>query len=111
MKLIDLNPIFASYGGSGVSRADGSPIPETKGVGVIFDCPCGVKDEDHRCFVIFKNPIGPGPGVDGTDWYAHSKGWQRTGETFETLTLTPSIQRLEYCRWHGWITAGETITV
>lgn len=100
MRLTSLNPVFASYGGARVSRADtGEPIPLALGVGVIFDCPCGNADEEHRCYVPFANPIGPGPHVS-------EKGWRRTGDTFETLTLTPSILR-RGCGWHGFITEGE----
>ncbi len=36
--------------------------------------------------------------------------WQRTGETFDTLTLTPSIHSRKEkggCGWHGFITNGE----
>ena len=36
--------------------------------------------------------------------------WQRTGDTFETLTLHPSILRSPQkggCGWHGWVTNGE----
>jgi hypothetical protein len=39
-----------------------------------------------------------------------SRGWQRTGETFETLSLTQSIRRLDGCKWHGLITNGEIVT-
>lgn len=100
MRLSDLNPVFLSTGGAGVTTATGDPIPVTEGVGVVFDCPCGNRDEEHRCYIPFADPIGPGPHVN-------VKGWQRVGDTFETLTLTPSIQRMDGCRWHGFITAGE----
>lgn len=108
MKLVDLNPVFLSHGGPGVTRSsDGAPIPVTEGVGVIFDCPCGNHDEEHRCYVAFSNPIGPGDYVD-------DKGWKRVGETFETLSLTPSIyRRTDWggCGWHGFITNGDVISV
>jgi hypothetical protein len=32
--------------------------------------------------------------------------WQRTGETFETLTLTPSVDCSAWGHWHGFITNG-----
>lgn len=35
--------------------------------------------------------------------------WERTGDTFDTLTLKPSIQRVGGCAWHGFITNGEVI--
>lgn len=106
MRLVDLNPQFLGAGGEGVTRADGSPAPERDGVGVEFDCPCGDHAEDHRCYVPFANPIDGGEQLE-------SKGWQRTGDTFETLTLTPSILRNPIrggCGWHGFITNGEVIT-
>ena len=104
MKLADLNPVFLQTGGSGVWDAAGNPMPVTLGVGVVFDCPCGDHDEEHRCYVPFANPIGPGPHVN-------EKGRQRTGDTFEALTLTPSVLRIGGCGWHGFITNGEVRTV
>ena len=106
MRLAELAPTFACHGGDGVSTADGQPIPRTEGVGLVCNCPCGNADEGHRLYVPFANPIGPGPLVE-------QKGWRRTGETFETLTLTPSILRIDRngCGWHGFITDGEARSV
>ncbi len=105
MRLVQLNPVFLSSGGEGITySATGQPVPETEGVGVVFDCPCGNPDEEHRCFIPFANPIGPG-------FLTHQDGWRREGTTFETLTLTPSIRRIGDCGWHGLITAGNVITV
>ena len=101
VKLTSLNPRFLSSGGEGISNVDGTPSPRREGVGVELDCPCGC---ETPLFVPFKNPLdGSGPGPYG------DKGWQRTGETFETLTLTPSILRTKPhgCGWHGFITNGE----
>lgn len=127
MRLTDLNPRFMNAGGEGVYRrtdrlcracngenagacepCHGSgfeyePAPERHGVGVIFQCPCGNRSESHECYVPFANPL------DGKGPY-EPKGWQRTGDTFETLTLTPSIfRRTDWggCGWHGFITHGE----
>ena len=96
MKLTDLNPTFVS--GSGGVR---------KGIGIIFDCPCGKCGT--LCGVEFRNPIDGGPLYDP----ARNAHWQRTGETFESLTLTPSIHRSGAggCGWHGYITNGEVLTV
>jgi len=66
--------------------------------------------------VIFENPFeGEGPPRG----YEHKPCWRRTGDTFDTLTLTPSIR--SYCRsvthpdgpaeWHGYITNGDIITL
>jgi hypothetical protein len=103
MKLVDLNPQFLSSGGDGVFRADGSKAQRREGVGVLFDCPCGDRAEEHQCFIPFKNPIDGGPAIE-------IRGWERTGETFDTLTLSPSILRSKEkggCGWHGWIRGGE----
>lgn len=32
--------------------------------------------------------------------------WGRTGTTFETLSITPSIRRRGACGWHGFIRDG-----
>ena len=105
MRLADLNPVFLSSGGPGISDArTGEPIAKTEGVGVMFDCPCGDHSEEHRCYVPFRNPIGPGPMVRNTE-----QGWYREGETFDTLTLTPSILRVGGCGWHGFITQGKIL--
>lgn len=73
------------------------------GMAVSFDCPCGCRgtDRETRLCVWFANPIDGGlPTDDG-------KLWNRTGDTFETLTLTPSIDASAFGHWHGFITAGE----
>lgn len=105
MKLAGLNPYFIGAGGEGVTAADGQPAPLREGVGLVCDCPCG-KCGMHL-YVPFANPLDGGPPLSGN-------GWQRTGDTFETLTLTPSILRIsngrpESCGWHGFITNGEVI--
>ncbi len=105
MKLNDLNPRFLGAGGEGVFRDD-KPAPRREGVGVEFDCPCGKCG--IPCYVQFDNPLD-----GGSKYNPPHAGWKRTGETFETLTLTPSILRTlpHGCGWHGFITNGEVITV
>ncbi len=104
MKLTDLNPKLYGTGGEGVRDADGSPVPRRDGMGILFDCPCGADGE--RVCIPFANPLDGGPQYGPT-------GWRRVGDTFETLTLTPSILRSDPdgCRWHGFITNGEVISV
>jgi hypothetical protein len=70
-------------------------------VGISFACPCGRCGE--RVYVLFANPLDGGPTVE-------PKGWQRTGETFDDLTLRPSIAVADGCRWHGFVTAGDVTT-
>lgn len=108
MRLTDLNPRWVGAGGEGVTR-DGQPVPERHGIGVTFDCPCGC---DSPVFVPFANPLDGGKPHLSRD---ADPAWQRTGDTFETLTLVPSIQRVAYkqggCVWHGFVTDGEVRTV
>jgi hypothetical protein len=104
VKLIDLNPRFLGSGGEGIRNADGSPSPRREGIGVIFNCPCGCKSE---CFIPFANPLDGGPAIFNGDKHV----WQREGDTFEMLTLTPSILRIGGCAWHGFITKGAIIRV
>lgn len=107
MRLTDLEATFIGTGGSGVTGPDGQPVPRRERIGVIMNCPCGC---EHMLYVPFANPLDGGPCAevrDGKPW-----GWQRAGETLETLTLTPSVQRGEPCpkRWHGFITSGEAVS-
>lgn len=97
MKLTELDPLWVTEEG-------------TEKAGLLCRCPCGGLeknncDEDRRLYLPFANPIGPGPVT------ARERGWHREGESFETLTLTPSIRRLEGCQWHGLLTAGVFLTV
>ena len=104
MKLTELNPRIYDYGGKGIPRrnedGDSVPVPEKVGVGISFDCPCGKCNE--RVHLNFKNPISGGDSIS-----PYQPCWQRTGYTFENMTLTPSIQRMGKCRWHGYLTDGE----
>jgi hypothetical protein len=103
MKLTDLHPRWIGAGGEGVFDAEHNPMPERHGVGIILDCPCGNSEHEHRLFVPFRNPL------DGGEQLSNQQGWERTGETFEDLTLSPSIHRIGGCAWHGWIRNGEII--
>ncbi|MCC6793011.1 MAG: hypothetical protein IT336_15085 [Thermomicrobiales bacterium] len=101
MKLTDLNPHWISAGGADRRDADGNPTRRRTGVGIMFDCPCGC---ENLCAVNFDNPI------DGGSRYDHSGAiWHRTGFTYESLTLTPSINRPRGCGAHFWIRDGEVV--
>jgi hypothetical protein len=102
MRLIDLHPQFYGAGGDAITDKHGNPVPERHGLGVTFDCPCGC---EHPIAIPFVNPLDGGP-KHGDD---PRRGWQRTGDSFETLTLSPSILRMDGCGWHGWVTEGEII--
>lgn len=80
------------------------------GMGLSFLCPV---HRDHRLVVMFANPIDGLPAATPEEGHYQ---WQRTGETFETLTLGPSIDAsgsthgngaIETPCWHGYITSGE----
>lgn len=88
MKLTELDAKFYS-------------VRDRQGMGIIFDCPCGKCDESRKLAIPFKNPLDGGPPEE------NERGWTRTGDTIETLSLTPSILRMEGCKWHGFITNGE----
>jgi hypothetical protein len=73
-RLVDCNPGWVSnYHGTGVDDA------------IRFDCPEGRADCVHV--------IPFTPALDGSSPARGSVQWQRSGDAFETLTLTPSIAR------------------
>lgn len=98
---MDLDPHWVGAGGEGITGRDGQPVPARRGVGVSFDCPCGC---DSRAYIPFAQPLDGGPPLE-----SKHPIWDRTGDTFETLTLTPSIQRVGGCAWHGFIRNGESV--
>jgi hypothetical protein len=59
--------------------------------GLIYNCPCGC---EVTGFIPFKGKDHGYPTV-----------WDFDGN-LDKPTLTPSIQRLSGCKWHGFMTAG-----
>lgn len=117
MKLTELNPQWLGAGSEGISDAAGNPVPYRRGVGLTFDCPCASCTEKrkqdpesafyHSVVVMFQNPL------DGQPFGGEHAYWKREGDTFETLTLTPSILKNPErggCGWHGWVKNGEVLT-
>lgn len=89
MRLVDLNPRW-------LGTTDG-----VEGWGVELDCPCGCSS---------RLPVPFTPALDGTPGPYGHRGWARLGDTFETLTLSPSILRpAPQCGWHGYIRNGEIV--
>lgn len=81
-------------------------------VGLTFRCPhcmIGKRGETGYLGVYFANPIDPdnllGTGMSFGKLAANL--WQRTGDSFDNLTLTPSIDVSQHGHWHGYITNGE----
>lgn len=112
MKLTDLDPHWVGHGGEGVKDKEGNAVPYREIVGLGCDCPCGC---GSAMFIPFANPPDGEPPVN-----LESHHWTRTGDTLETLTLTPSIQRMQWtaidgalhgCKWHGFITNGDVTNV
>lgn len=100
-RLVDLNPTWFTAHGH----------PDRHGLGVIYDCPC----MDPKCewggrvVIGFANPLDGKPqlswrGESATNEYF----WQRTGDTFETLTLSPSIHCVGH--WHGFMRSGVLVS-
>jgi hypothetical protein len=114
MRLTELNPRWCAVAGRNRQ-------------GVTFDCPHCRK---ARLCVFFANPVdGAEPlppwrddGVDGNvrDLFFEEHDlsppgfevvppgflWQRAGDTFETLTLSPSVDASASGHWHGFIRDG-----
>jgi hypothetical protein len=75
---------------------------------MIFDCPKGCPDLDgsgddghERHYIQFRNPLD-----GGAPFEAGRPMWNRVGESFDVLQLTPSIHSDPAkggCGWHGYI--------
>jgi hypothetical protein len=98
MRLTELEPRFWNRTGDaeGVSR------------GITILCPV-CKGEDTRFGITFKNPIGGVP-IHPDD--VNAGRWEVSGNNYENLTLSPSINVVVgTCgyHWHGFIRNGEVI--
>ena len=111
MKLTELEPKWTVTHEYGEYDETIKANPKRHGMGIIFRCPvCG----NHRIGVMFSNPIDGLPAGFGID-----RLWKRDGKTFDTLTITPSINVqdgimkgtlnpnpiMARC-WHGNVTGG-----
>lgn len=103
MRLSDLNPRWFTLAGWA--------SPSRFAIGLTFQCPhCA----SERLGVLFDRPVDP-DGIGPTTTYDpalyatanHMHVWKRSGDTFETLTLTPSIDGSGAGHWHGFITNGD----
>jgi hypothetical protein len=116
LRLVDLNPHWISEW----TPPDGALTRH--GQGVMFDCPhcvrAGIKSSESRMVRIpvgFKNPIDGGPPFKDeikADGQARGRPlWDRTGDTFETLTLSPSIDasKTHEGGWHGFVQNGAIV--
>lgn len=67
-------------------------------MGISFDCPL---HKNHRITIFFTNPLDGKPPENGAPL------WQRFGESFETLTVSPPLDIARSDCWCGFITSGE----
>lgn len=110
MKLKDLAPHW-SVDADIVIGGEARHYKGRMGMGITFACPhCvalypGVMDRGgpvQFLGVWFANPIDGKPPTDDAKHL-----WQRTGESFKNLTLSPSVDASELGHWHGFIRNGE----
>ena len=108
MKLIDLEPKWITY-----NHSDGVIL-----CGVTFLCPHCRALRLGVCFDVPLDPTGLIKQLAATHGVAEwapdairgmndGRLWHRTGDTFDDLTLTPSIDCSRSGHWHGFITAGQ----
>lgn len=110
MKLAELNPKWAT-------RWSADARTKTR-IGVRFDCPVCLgkpplsEDGFPLCsgvvYVPFSNPLDDGP--------TFPTGWHREGDSFETLSLHPSVWfhrglGPKFCEWHGHVRTGDVFTL
>ena len=103
MRLIDLDPRWVKTTNPDFGGGD----PSRFGMGLSFLSPLKT---GLRINIWFKNPLdGKGPINEPEKPRAL---WERKGNTFDTLTLTPSIDVTSKSypnEWHGNITNGQCI--
>lgn len=99
MNLTELHPRWVVEHEYGEYDEQLKTAPKRHGMGISFLCPhC----KEARLAVMFENP------VDGfRPPYVKQNLWKRSGESFENMTLTPSIDASECGHWHGHITNGQ----
>jgi len=90
MKLLDLDPRWLACGDNG-----------RFGMGLSFISPVSIA----RVAVWFKNPVDGGEPIEDGD-----KGlWERMGDTFQTLTLSPFVYASP--NWRGRVKDGNVTSV
>jgi len=109
MRLSTLDPHWVNEDGDHDTVKKGvtflCPHCQQRRLGVFFDAPiCGSPPVD---LVAFNRDRLRADGHPFDDIHVGRILWHRVGETFEDLTLTPSIDASAFGCWHGNITAGE----
>jgi len=104
MNLLELKPHWITLAGAGDDK-----------LGMTFRCPhCppGGRGETTFLGIWFANPVDPDKHPD-VDWphymlsHPEQHFWQRSGDEFASMTITPSIDASQHGHWHGFIRNGE----
>lgn len=109
MKLVELSPQWI--------------LREGQRVGILFRCPHCLYKAPRQWLMIFNVPQASISGPDGQyslvtgmipdDELAQAVpsrrnfAWQFTGDTFDALSIVPSVDASSSGHWHGYITNGE----
>lgn len=75
-------------------------------VGITFNCPCCNGAKGTRLGVLFQQEIDRDGLPNDIHWGREGVKWDRTGDTFDTLTLNPSIDASRFGHWHGFVREG-----
>jgi hypothetical protein len=111
-RLLDLEPTWCEASWLDAHGAR-QPSEGRQGMGVMFRCPVhfprGEDCDFSFLYVPFVNPVDGRPKAAEGQSTRKDAYWQREGETFETLTLRPSIKFPEQGpeHWHGYVTNGD----
>ncbi|MFA5941405.1 MAG: DUF6527 family protein [Sinimarinibacterium sp.] len=81
--------VWLSSGGTGVSDAQGNPVPVREHSALAYTCP--------GCNLMGAVNVRPAPSD------RHSWEWDGNAES---PTLKPSLHHVGCCGWHGYLTAG-----
>lgn len=98
MRLVDLEPRYF------VRHEGGQPV------GITFDCPCCIGKPNGSRLAIALHMDGTNFDPDPNNPQQFETGetiWTITGgDSFDNLSLTPSIDASKAGHWHGFITNG-----
>lgn len=109
MRLTELEPHWVSEFGRSDDVKQGvtflCPHCRARRLGVFFDHPiCGSLPVD---LVAFNRARLRADDHPFDDIHVGAVLWHRAGETFENLSLSPSIDASAFGCWHGYLTNGE----
>ena len=111
MRLADLRPRWLSVGSRRTGLVFQCPHCQNQWLTVFFEPTAWAKSDGE--YYATETQVGQvraalGNGVEGCDFVGvrDDIAWGHTGDTFETLTITPSIDASASGHWHGFISNG-----